>query len=110
MAFLQPVRMAKQPYILRALQPKEDRVALQHWNGKLPRLERVMASMGTAVAWGHLRAGGREGSAIADELIQFGANPRWRKQITQIAEYCAERTRRDWLAFAQAYDDGYFTE
>ena len=109
MAFLQPVRMARQPYILRALQPKEDRVALQHWNGKLARLERVMASMGAAVAWDHLRAGGRDGSAIADELIQFGANSRWKKQLKQVAEHCAEQTRRDWLAFSQAYDDGYFT-
>jgi hypothetical protein len=32
--------------------------------------------MGAAVAWGHLRAGGREVSAIADELIGFGAKSR----------------------------------
>jgi uncharacterized protein (DUF2252 family) len=109
MAFLQPVRMAKKPYILRALQPSEDRVALQHWHGKLARLEGVMASMGAAVAWGHLRAGGREGSAIADELIAFGAKSRWKIQIEQIAEHCAEQARRDWLTYAQAYDDGYFS-
>lgn len=108
MAFLRPVRMAKQAYILRALQPSEDRVALRHWNGKLARLENVMASMGATVAWGHLRAGGRDGSAIADELIEFGAKSRWKRRITQIAEHCAEQARRDWLAYTRAYDDGYF--
>jgi hypothetical protein len=65
--------------------------------------------MGSAVAWGHLRAGGREGSAIADELIAFGAKSRWKNKIAQIAEHCADQARRDWLAYAQAYDDGYFT-
>jgi uncharacterized protein (DUF2252 family) len=92
------------------LQPSEDRVALQHWDGKLARLESVMASMGAAVAWGHLRAGGREGSAIADEQIEFGAKSRWQRRIAQIAEHCAEQVRRDWLTYAQAYDDGYFTK
>jgi uncharacterized protein (DUF2252 family) len=108
-AFLQPVSMARQAYILRALQPSEDRVALQHWHGKLGRLESVMASMGAAVAWGHLRAGGREGSAIADELIAFGTKSRWKSRIVRIAEHCAAQTRRDWRTYIQAYDDGYFT-
>jgi uncharacterized protein (DUF2252 family) len=110
MAFLRPVRLARQAHILRALQPSEDRVALQHWDGKLARLESVMASMGAAVAWGHLRAGGREGSAIADEQIEFGAKSRWQRRIAQIAEHCADQVRRDWLTYAQAYDDGYFTK
>jgi len=109
MAFLQPVRMGAKPYLLRALQPVEERVALQHWNGKLTRLESVMVSMGEVVAWGHLRAGGREGSAIPDELIEFAAKSRWKSRIAQIAEACAEQTRRDWLAYAEAYDDGYFS-
>jgi hypothetical protein len=61
--------------------------------------------MGADVAWGHLRAGG---SAIADELIGFGAKSRWKIQIEQIAEHCAEQVRRDWLTYyAQAYNDGY---
>ncbi len=109
MAFLQPVMMARHAYILRALQPSEDCVALRHWNGKIARLERVMACMGSAVAWGHLRAGGREGSAIADELIAFGAKSRWKNKIAQIAEQCADQARRDWMTYAQAYDDGYFS-
>ena len=109
MAFLQPVAMGKQAYILRALQPSEDRVALDHWNGKIARLESVMASMGEVLAWGHLRSGGRDGSAIADELIEFGAKSKWKSRVAQIADQCAEQVRRDWVTYAQAYDAGYFT-
>jgi hypothetical protein len=110
MALLRPVRMGKKAYVLRALQPSEDRAALQHWDGRLARLEAVMASMGTVVAWGHLCAGGRDGPAITDELIEFGVKSRWKRRITQIAELCAEQVRADWLIYARAYDDGYFTK
>lgn len=109
-AFLQPVRMGNKPYVLRTLQPSEDRVALSHWHGKLARLESVMSTMGTVVAWSHLRAGGREGSAIADELIGFAAKSRWKSQIAQVAEHCAAQVRSDWLAYAKAYDEGYFAK
>jgi uncharacterized protein (DUF2252 family) len=69
MAFLHPVRMNAQSFVLRALQPSEDRVALaqrrdiggaaaqpRHRDGRMRRL-------GTAAQRG------RGGSAIADELI-----------------------------------------
>jgi uncharacterized protein (DUF2252 family) len=56
-----------------------------------------------------LRAGGRDGSAIADELIDFGEKTRWQRQITSVAEQCAEQARLDWRTYAQAYDDGIFT-
>jgi uncharacterized protein (DUF2252 family) len=109
MAFLRPIRMAERAYILRALQPSEDRIDLRRWNGKPARLQSLMSSMGAVVAWGHLRAGGRDGSAIADELIEFGGIAKWRRQVAQIAEHCVEQVRRDWSSYARAYDEGYFS-
>ena len=110
MAFLQAVGMAGKPYILRALQPSEDRVALSHWDGKPARLGGVMASMGAALAWGHLRAGGRDGSAIADELIAFGAKAKWKRRIGEIAHDCALRVTGDWQTYVAAHDAGYFSD
>jgi len=108
MAFLQPVRMGRKDYILRALQPAEDRVALDHRHHRLDRLEAVMRSMGGIVAWGHLRGSGRDGSAIADELIEYGSGSKWRRRLQQLAEHCAGQVRADWQTFAAAYDDGDF--
>ena len=110
MAFLQPVSMAGKHYILRALQPSEDRVALNHWKGKPARLGGVMASMGAALAWGHLRAGGRDGSAIADELIAFGAKAKWKRRIGEIAQSCALQVMGDWQTYVAAHDAGYFID
>jgi uncharacterized protein (DUF2252 family) len=104
MAFLHAVELDGRPHVLRGLQPSEDRVALDAWNGKLRRLEAVMAVMGQVVAWGQLRSGGRNGSAIADELIAFGQEPSWRRRLLELSEHCAEQVERQWAQYAAAYD------
>lgn len=108
MAFLQPVAIGPTPYILRGLQPSEDRVALGGWNKKLRRLEGVMKAMGEIVAWGQLRSSGRDGSASADELIAFGCRDAWRKDVLEAAVQCGEEVKADWRLYAAAFDDGAF--
>lgn len=44
-AFLHAVEFNQRSYVLRSLQPSEDRVVLAGWDGKLPRLEAVINSM-----------------------------------------------------------------
>ena len=108
MAFLQPVRLEAASYVLRGLQPSEDRVALATWHKHLRRLEGVMQSMGELVAWGQLRSSGRDGSAIIDELIEFASQTRWRKEILDAAAHSAQQVHQDWKTFAAAYDAGQF--
>jgi uncharacterized protein (DUF2252 family) len=108
MAFLNAVNIEGKSYILRGLQPSEDRVALDHWNGKIRRLEEVLATMGQVVAWDHLRSSGRGGSAIADELVEFGHRTDWQKGLHESSLHCAAVARSDWKAYAEAFDDGYF--
>lgn len=108
MAFLQPVTLVDAPYVLRGLQPSEDRVDLATWHKHLRRLEGVMKAMGELVAWGQLRSGGRDGSAVIDELIDFADQSKWRRDLLDAAEHCAELVDKDWATYAQAYDDGVF--
>ncbi|MEH2146396.1 DUF2252 domain-containing protein [Nostoc sp.] len=72
-------------YVLRELQPEEDRVSLQAWDGKLERLNKLMQTMAEVTAWDQLRSGGRQGSAIADDLIKFAHLSDWRNQILKYA-------------------------
>ena len=108
MAFLHAVSIDGKSYILRGLQPSEDRVALDHWNGKIRRLEEVLATMGQVLAWDHLRSSGRAGSAIADELVDFGHRADWRQALHEGSIQSAAVARSDWKAYAQAFDDGFF--
>lgn len=109
MAFLQPVRIGRRSYVLRALQPTEDRVALDAPLHDSQALAGTLDAMGGLIAWMHLRSAGREGSAIADELIEFGQRARWRMRVVEAAEECAAIARSDWKRFCRAYDDGGLT-
>jgi uncharacterized protein (DUF2252 family) len=107
-AFLSPVKLARGSYLLRGLQPAEDRVDLRAWNGELKRLQGVIRVMSELTAWAQLRSGGREGTAIVDDLIEFGGQPKWRTRLQKVAEHCADQVQRDWKLFTKAYDDGAF--
>lgn len=107
-AFLHAVEFNQRSYVLRSLQPSEDRVALDDWNGKLPRLEEVVNSMAELSAWAHLRSGGRQGSSIADELIAFGGRRDWQLPLVEIAVQCEAQVAADWKAYCDAYDLGAF--
>ncbi|HEX7932051.1 MAG TPA: DUF2252 domain-containing protein [Paraburkholderia sp.] len=107
-AFLHAVEFNQRSYVLRSLQPSEDRVALQDWNGKLPRLEGVVNSMAELSAWAHLRSGGRQKSSIADELIAFGNRKDWQVPLIELATQCEAQVAADWKAYCEAYDRGEF--
>jgi uncharacterized protein (DUF2252 family) len=108
MAFLHPVRFDKRAYVLRSLQPSEDRVTLDQAHESPSDLTDVIRVMGEIVAWAQLRSTGREGSATADELIEFGARKKWRKNLIEAAQECTAELKKDWKVFAQAYDRGAF--
>jgi uncharacterized protein (DUF2252 family) len=105
-AFLQPVLVAEAPYVLRALQPAEDRIALTRSRRTLEELQRAVSTMGRIVAWAQLRGTGRDGSAITDELIEFARRKKWKAQLLDASQACAIQVRADAAAFNVAWDDG----
>ncbi len=109
-AFLQPVLMAEVAYVLRALQPLEDRVTLNAATQSQLSLEQTIRTMARIVAWAHLRSSGREGSATADELIDYGQRSKWRRKLLDACSACASQVVLDAAAFDEAYDDGVFDD
>ena len=107
-AFLHAVEIGEQSYVLRALQPIEDRVPLAGQKHHLDHLIGVITVMGQCVAWSQLRSGGRDGSAIADELIDFSAGKKWRSKLLPACAELAVEVQQDWRTYCEAYDDGVF--
>lgn len=106
-AFLSAATIGERSYVLKELLPSQDRLVLEHWNGKLKRLEGVMQTMGQVVAWGQLRSGGRQGSASADDWIDFGRSaPSWRNGLLDYAQTYAQKVSKDWKEFAKEYRSG----
>jgi uncharacterized protein (DUF2252 family) len=108
-ALLAGVAMGRQHFIVRELQPLQDRVNLADWDGRLPRASRVIQTMAEVTAWGHLRCSGRQDSAIADELMAFGRAPNWQAEVYRYARAYAAQVAADYKEYAAAYDqtDGF---
>ena len=108
MAFLQPVFFAESPYVLRALQPAEDRVNLNRSRTTESELEQVIGTMARLVAWAQLRSAGRDGSATADELIDFGRRKKWKDLLQGASHDCAVQVAKDAATYNLAWDEGLF--
>lgn len=107
-AFLQPALLDETAFVLRSLQPSADRISLKGVKKADSELEQALGTLGQLVGWALLRSAGREGSAIADELIEFGRTKKWREPLLDDAEACAQKARDDAAMFNTAFDDGAF--
>ncbi len=101
-ALLHPAIMGGTPYILKELQPSEDRLSLEEWNGKIARLENIVATMARVTAWSQLRGSGRQGSAIADELIAWAERSNWQGPLLRYAQAYSKQVEADWKSFRDA--------
>lgn len=93
--------------MLRGLQPSEDRVSLDVKRTSPDQIRGVTDEMGQLMAWAQLRSSGRQGSATADALIDFGGSAKsWRKDLMAAAHQCAAQVVKDWKDYCGAYDAG----
>ena len=113
LGLLHAANFGGKPFVLRALQPGEDRLdlaSLTHRRGG--GLAHSLATMGRLIAWAQLRSAGRQGSATADEFMDFGRRGRgpgkWRDRLVQASSDAAEQVRQDAAVFNQACDAGIF--
>ena len=74
----------------------------------MQELHKTIACLGNIVASAHLRSAGRDGSAIADELIEFGYKRKWKIKLLKAAQECAQQVENDWGVYCTAFDDGAF--
>jgi uncharacterized protein (DUF2252 family) len=86
-------------FLLRELQPTEDKVDLEDWGGKIRRLEKVIETMGQVIAWDQLRSTGRQGSAIADDLISFASARGWQEELLRYSVTYADQVASDYQEF-----------
>lgn len=98
-ALLSVLQDAQGSYVLRELQPTADKLDLTVLTHHPKRLKKLVETLASLVAWGHLRSGGRQGSAIADAWIDFGHQPSWQTEVLAYGRGYAEQVRRDYQEF-----------
>ncbi|GAC1677371.1 MAG: DUF2252 domain-containing protein [Ktedonobacteraceae bacterium] len=107
-ALLAAVELDKAWYVLRELQPSEDKVNVALLNDKLESLEKLVKAIARVVAWGQLRGAGRQGVANALDLSKFASAKRWEENLLTYARFYARQVRADFEEFCGAYDHGAF--
>ena len=101
-ALLHARKIGRGGYILRELQPTSDRLSLKDARGDARHLRSAAKSMGRLTAWAQLRSSGRDGSATADDLIEFAGAGGWKRRILEYGRRYATEVRRDYKEFAAA--------
>ena len=99
--YLQPlVSQGGSSLVMRSLQPQADRLNLEL--NVLPNVKRLGALLETVaqlLASAHLRSGGRQSSAITDELMSFASADGWDAELLEQAKQYAQRVGRDYKQF-----------
>jgi len=103
-ALLAAIHSCEKSYVVRELQPKEDKVKLETVEGKMHLLEDLVRTMGVALASGHLHSGGQKGAASADDLIAFAQAPHWQSALLEYTQAYAVRVHADYQSFCAWYD------
>jgi uncharacterized protein (DUF2252 family) len=99
-AYLNPIRLGKKWFVMKELQPLEDKVDFTLLQRDMDKLAQLLSDMGAIVAWNNLRCGGRQNSAIADDMIKFGNNLyKMEEDILNYAENYAAKTVKYWKYF-----------
>jgi uncharacterized protein (DUF2252 family) len=98
-ALLYAKSVGRRGYVLREMQPTNDRLRIEDAKGKWRRLRSAAAVMGEATAWAQLRSSGRQDSATADDLIAFATQRGWKKPILDYGRSYAKQVERDYSQF-----------
>ena len=103
-AFLHAVKIGDKSYVLREWQSTQsptDHLKLEKWDSKLNEIEVLMRSIGQVVAWGQLRSSGRQGSSIADDLIDFAKKQKWQTEVLKYSIDYSQQVQKDWQKFRE---------
>jgi uncharacterized protein (DUF2252 family) len=102
-ALLHALTLGKDSFVLKELQPSQDRIALQ----KLEReAEALIGPMGQLTAWAQLRSSCQQGSAVTNELSAFAQEQSWQSPLLEYAQTYARQIEKDYQTFCKALEQG----
>ncbi len=107
-ALLAAVELNGAWYVLRELQPAEDKVNVALLDGKLAGMEKLIRAMAKVVAWDQLRSAGRQGVANAHDLSNYVGTKHWEDELLAYARSYTRQVQQDFDEFRDAYDHGVF--
>ncbi len=110
-ALLTPVIFKDEPYVLKQMQPTQDKINFELIKDRYDDLGLVTNDMAVLTASAQLRSSGRQGSAIADEMIVYGQHYHETGTQDAILKYAlqyAKQVNKDYKEFMAGYNKGLY--
>lgn len=89
------------------MQPTEDKVEFHRVKDDFDSMTYMFQDMALLTASAQLRSSGRQGSAIADELIAFGRIKSWQSDLLAYARAYAQQVKADYQQYLADYRNGF---
>lgn len=107
-ALLSTTEFRGEPFVMQEMQPTKDSVNFKLIKKEYRNIYQVIDDMSMLTASSQLRSSGRQGAAIADELIKLGVSKEWQENLLQYAISYSHTVRKDYLNFLKDYNMGLF--
>jgi len=98
----------KQWYVVKALQPMDDKIGYQLIGADMKAMSVLINEMGILAASAHLRGSGRKGAATADKLMQAAGNRQLSALLYETATDYAQQMNAYYDTFVQELRNGFF--
>jgi uncharacterized protein (DUF2252 family) len=92
-ALLGFVSFDREPFLVKRLQPSEDRVNFKLLRKKDKDISQVIKDMAALAASAHLRSAARKGAATPDELMAFGNSDSWQNEIVNLSREYSKQVK-----------------
>ena len=110
-ALLSPAVFKDEPYVVKQMQPTEDKINFELLKYRYNEIDKVIHDMAVLTASAQLRSGGRQGSAITDELIACGQSNLQTGGHDALLKYAlqyAAKVKKDYKEFMTGYKKGMY--
>ncbi len=97
-------------YVIKEMQPAADKIDFLVIRDRYKDLACVVEDMAFLTASAFLRSAGRQGAALPDELIAFGADTHWQQGLSDYAAAYAAQVKKDYSAYFKDYKSGFFNQ
>jgi uncharacterized protein (DUF2252 family) len=101
-ALLAAIPVNEHSYLLRELQPTQDKIAVKNGSMNLASFKELLDTMGTVTAIAHLHGSGKLGAAIVQDLINFSNNLDWQQDVITYANNYVQQVKSDYQNFYKA--------
>ncbi len=109
-ALLSVTQFDGEPYVIKEMQPTADKIDFLVMRDRYKDMACVVEDMAFLTASAMLRSAGRQGAALPDELIAFGADTHWQQGLIDYSTAYAAQVKKDYTAYFKEYKAGYFTQ